>query len=529
MFAGTFFWFRNDLVFSHPDWRRIAPDRYGAEAWPSSLFTVSEGFSVYQLWPETLYPLPNPYNPAIYERPYEDEQAAPADPVASAEPIAGWMSPVELRYLADLAGSLPPQARWVEVGSYAGRSLLATGLSLPPGAELTAIDSCVGVPPQSALAVDVASSLQQVLSMVNARGVRARLLVEPSADAARHFDDASLDVVFVDGDHTAEGVRADITAWLPKLKPGGVLCGHDYLHPTYPGVQELVDQLLPDRSLVPDSTIWAVRRPAAPATQSGRMRYLTIAAIYKCETRWLREWIEYHRNRGVEHFLLFNNDDDPAPSEAILAPYLAEGLVEVVRWPGRLAQPSAQRAAVERLRGKTRWMGFLDLDEFVLPRQCDDLREALQNFEQHGGLAANWRLFGSSGLQFNPQSQINELLRCSQPEHALNHHIKSFVDPALVIDFADPHFFRLAGGHHTVDEEHQPVQGYLNPRCPQQVLRVNHYSIRSLEDFLTKSARGEGDRPRIRDIQHFVSHDTNDCFDDEIARRFGHEVSLCVS
>ena len=98
------------------------------------------------------------------------------------------------------------------------------------------------------------------------------------------------------------------------------------------------------------------------------MRYLTMAAMYKCETRWLPEWIEYHRNRGVEHFLLFNNDEDPGPSEVVLAPYVAEGLVEVVRCPGQHMQREVQRAAVERLRRKTRYrMGFLDLDEFVLP------------------------------------------------------------------------------------------------------------------------------------------------------------------
>ena len=52
------------------------------KAWLSSLFTVSEGFSVYQLWAETLYPMPNPYIPEIYDRPYEDEQTN-LDPVTA--------------------------------------------------------------------------------------------------------------------------------------------------------------------------------------------------------------------------------------------------------------------------------------------------------------------------------------------------------------------------------------------------------------------------------------------------------------
>jgi len=49
-----------------------------------------------------------------------------------------------------------------------------------------------------------------------------------SVEAAALFEDDSLDAVFVDGDHTYPAVKADIEAWLPKLKKGGILCGDDY-------------------------------------------------------------------------------------------------------------------------------------------------------------------------------------------------------------------------------------------------------------------------------------------------------------
>lgn len=49
----------------------------------------------------------------------------------------------------------------------------------------------------------------------------------PSVEAAGRFQDGTVDFVFVDGDHSYEGCLADIKAWLPKLKPGGVMAGHD--------------------------------------------------------------------------------------------------------------------------------------------------------------------------------------------------------------------------------------------------------------------------------------------------------------
>jgi predicted O-methyltransferase YrrM len=49
-----------------------------------------------------------------------------------------------------------------------------------------------------------------------------------SVDAARMYDDWSLDFVFLDGDHTEHGVATDIEEWWPKIKEGGVLGGHDW-------------------------------------------------------------------------------------------------------------------------------------------------------------------------------------------------------------------------------------------------------------------------------------------------------------
>lgn len=54
-----------------------------------------------------------------------------------------------------------------------------------------------------------------------------------SQEAAQIIDDGCLDFVFIDGDHSHRAVSADIRAWLPKLKDGGLLCGHDYGNPDY--------------------------------------------------------------------------------------------------------------------------------------------------------------------------------------------------------------------------------------------------------------------------------------------------------
>lgn len=86
---------------------------------------------------------------------------------------------------------------------------------------------------------------EQTLETVAPFGHRARILRMDSKEAANCVPDHSLDFVFIDADHSYEGCRADIQAWLPKLKANGFISGHDYDHPEFPhfGVKRAVDEI----------------------------------------------------------------------------------------------------------------------------------------------------------------------------------------------------------------------------------------------------------------------------------------------
>lgn len=95
---------------------------------------------------------------------------------------------------------------------------------------------------------------RQVEALAMRYAGRATIIPLPSVEAAQQVEDGSLDCAFLDGDHTEAGVAADIAVWTPKLRAGGVLCGHDH---DLPAVARAIDRLLPGYEKHSDS-VWSI-------------------------------------------------------------------------------------------------------------------------------------------------------------------------------------------------------------------------------------------------------------------------------
>ena len=78
-------------------------------------------------------------------------------------------------------------------------------------------------------------------------------------DAATQFADSSLDWVFIDAFHGFHALTADILAWYPKIKPGGLVSGHDDGHL---GINPALRRLFPH--VCAWDTIWYTRSDGNP-------------------------------------------------------------------------------------------------------------------------------------------------------------------------------------------------------------------------------------------------------------------------
>ncbi len=126
------------------------------------------------------------------------------------------------------------------------------------------------------------------------------------------------------------------------------------------------------------------------------MWYLTACLIFKDAASYLDEWIRFHKRVGVEHFYLYDNDSEDN-YESVIRRFIERGEITLHKWPGVGQHHPVIQHCLDQHRATSRWIAFLDDDEFLFPVAGDDLRETLSQYELFAGVAVSWLLFGSNG------------------------------------------------------------------------------------------------------------------------------------
>ncbi|HTW41524.1 MAG TPA: glycosyltransferase family 92 protein [Solirubrobacteraceae bacterium] len=270
--------------------------------------------------------------------------------------------------------------------------------------------------------------------------------------------------------------------------------------------------------------------------------YLSICAIFKDEAPHLPEWIEFHRLVGVERFFLYDNGSGDAGRE-VVEPWVRKGVVSVAECSIPLAaggQGWAYADALGRARGRTRWLAFIDVDEFLWTPGHAPLPDVLRDYEQHPGVVVNWQVYGSSGQTTTSEGLVIErFVRRARTGWVRNRRVKSIVDPQRAVRPVGPHFFEYVDGALVVTEAHEPVRvierrawtrrmrrGLVRlplvetdpyavrhssvKRVSVERIRLHHYAVRSREEFEQKTARHGCSRMAPR---YFSYHDRNEVHD----------------
>lgn len=246
------------------------------------------------------------------------------------------------------------------------------------------------------------------------------------------------------------------------------------------------------------------------------MSYLELCAIFRDEAPYLREWIEFHRLVGVEHFHLYD-DHSLDSSLEVLHDYIQTRVVTYTEWFGDApAQLEAYHDAIRRQhrRPTTTWLAFLDVDEFLFSPTYLPVSALLGRFEYAASVGVNWCMFGTSHQEHRLSRTIRSYLWRAQDDNPVHRHVKSIVQPARV-RAADPpptpHHFLTSGLN--VDTRHHQLAGAFAEGVDYQLLRVNHYWTRSRQEAAEKAQRARADTGELRSLDAMLDDSLNAVYD----------------
>ena len=238
------------------------------------------------------------------------------------------------------------------------------------------------------------------------------------------------------------------------------------------------------------------------------MYYLSICAIARNESLYLEEWIKYHTGIGVEHFYIYNNESTDTTS------MIAKSFKNVTlkNFPGQRSQAPAYLNCLNVFKNESRYIAFIDIDEFLVPKETLSLPAILKNYEEYPALCAHWRFFGSNGeLNYTNKPVVERFTKC---EKAIDRHVKSIVDPmrtswiVTVHKFIHPtpavdeHFNKIAD----TDSRPEPATA--------DIIQVNHYVTKSYGECAIRRRHPRADTGEVRELETFFhGHDKNEVED----------------
>ena len=247
------------------------------------------------------------------------------------------------------------------------------------------------------------------------------------------------------------------------------------------------------------------------------MKYnLALCAIIKDE-RNLEEFILYYwSTQGVQHFYIYDNDSE-IPIKKRLNLYLFSKICTIIDYPGKYKQMDAYNDCLENYRNEIEWLLIVDGDEYICPFIDQSLRNFLDNYKDAHAIGINWVFFGTSFHEKKQEGLVIDKYRYTS--NIQDKHIKTVFKPEFVRDISNPHYVNLYNPSKYIDPKNNIISGPFNTNYTIDIIQINHYYTRSIEDSYEKQNRGKADDDKIYVIPHL--HELNNNFkNDFIANKY---------
>ncbi|MDP2902809.1 MAG: sulfotransferase family 2 domain-containing protein [Methylovulum sp.] len=284
----------------------------------------------------------------------------------------------------------------------------------------------------------------------------------------------------------------------------------------------------------------------------------TLATCVRNEGPYLLEWVAHYKLLGFDRIVIFSNDNDDG-SDELLAAMQKEQLIE---WrPRTLASGESPQASafnaysLELLADPAEHGGYLtwlDCDEYLVLKKHATISELLNYHALPDSLYINWKHFGSGGVnEFNTDLTISRFVACdSLTKHNRQCKCIARIDPTLYSKITNHRPVPLKPNYwgkviYAAQDENgiavaKPYVYGSNLKKSQdapifyEICQLNHYAVKSKEEYLWKTARGNGMKALDSATTHFLNsyfddHDLNNESDSLASDKYAASIKSCIA
>lgn len=249
------------------------------------------------------------------------------------------------------------------------------------------------------------------------------------------------------------------------------------------------------------------------------MKKITLATLAHKDELYLQEWIDYHLKLGFDDIHIFQNNwrwEGYTPNDKVhLHEY--DGVSYKSNEPiwVRNIQAKCFTEFGRKYCSEYEWCAFFDVDEFLVLKQCNTVKDLIKDYEEHSCLVINWSMFGDNGVTEFNERYTSQLKRFTKRQNSLHNQFKSICKLTPTIE----HQIHWTTGE-WVDTNFKRGNGPFNYDANDNIAQLNHYYVRSYPEFLIKKERGGVDDVNTKKpIETFVNNNFNEV-EDTLARDF---------
>lgn len=231
---------------------------------------------------------------------------------------------------------------------------------------------------------------------------------------------------------------------------------------------------------------------------------VALVCIAKNEDNYIEEWIQYHLYLGFDNIFIYEND---------WRANINSPLVNTIPFDGIGMQEDAYNNFLTNYNYYYDWVAFFDVDEFLVLKKHNNVKDFLSDYSDYNGVAINWYLFGDNG-QIEPTNNYSVLERFTKRRGEMDKHVKCIVKTNVDDKYGIHNFKEIS----VVNTKKNKVIGSFNNDFADDVAQINHYFTKSKKEWDIKRLRGRAPRNPtekqwFRSEHEFDSHNYNDVED----------------